>query len=96
MTNTILDAGTDAKVAKLTKRGMEIIGLAVLEPMEVWSGAGRGVSDGLLRVGSKDLDAAHAHFDDSVHTPTSSALSLSSAGAGDSGAEFKFEEPKKT
>lgn len=36
MTNVIVDAGTDAKVAKFAKRGLEIIGLAVLEPVEVW------------------------------------------------------------
>ncbi|KAG1816681.1 uncharacterized protein BJ212DRAFT_1352413 [Suillus subaureus] len=36
MTNVIVDAGTDAKVAKFAKRGLEILGLAVLEPIEVW------------------------------------------------------------
>ncbi|KAH7927569.1 hypothetical protein BV22DRAFT_1193508 [Leucogyrophana mollusca] len=36
MTNIIVDAGTDAKVAKFAKRGLEIVGLAVLEPIEVW------------------------------------------------------------
>ncbi|VDB92214.1 unnamed protein product [Peniophora sp. CBMAI 1063] len=36
MTNTIVDAGTDAKVAKLTKRGLEVLGLAILEPLEVY------------------------------------------------------------
>lgn len=30
-----MDAGTDAKVAKFAKRGLEVIGLAVLEPIEV-------------------------------------------------------------
>jgi hypothetical protein len=39
MTNVIVDAGTDAKVAKFFKRGLEIIGLAVLEPIEVWGSA---------------------------------------------------------
>lgn len=38
MTNTILDAGTDARVAKFHKRGLEIIDLGILEPMEVWLG----------------------------------------------------------
>jgi hypothetical protein len=41
MTNTVLDAGTDAKVAKLHKRGMEILALAVLECVEVWPSYGR-------------------------------------------------------
>jgi hypothetical protein len=36
MTNVIVDAGTDAKVAKFQKRGLELLGLAVLEPVEVF------------------------------------------------------------
>jgi hypothetical protein len=36
MTNVIVDAGTDAKIAKFQKRGMELIDLAVIEPVEVW------------------------------------------------------------
>ena len=32
MTNVIVDAGTDAKIAKFQKRGLEVIGLAVVEP----------------------------------------------------------------
>ncbi|KAF8636105.1 hypothetical protein AX17_003810 [Amanita inopinata Kibby_2008] len=36
MTNVIVDAGTDAKIAKFQKRGIELIDLAVLEPIEVW------------------------------------------------------------
>ncbi|KIJ18307.1 hypothetical protein PAXINDRAFT_110786, partial [Paxillus involutus ATCC 200175] len=39
MANTIVDAGTDAKVAKFARRGLEVIGLAVFEPIEVWSSA---------------------------------------------------------
>ncbi|KAF8586411.1 hypothetical protein K439DRAFT_1631654 [Ramaria rubella] len=38
MTNTILDAGTDARVARFLKRGLEIVDLAILEPTEVWQG----------------------------------------------------------
>lgn len=34
-TTTILDAGTDAKVAKFAKRGLEVIGFALFEPIEV-------------------------------------------------------------
>ncbi|KAF5376674.1 hypothetical protein D9615_007907 [Tricholomella constricta] len=37
LTNTIVDAGTDAKIAKFQKRGIEVIDLAVFEPVEVWS-----------------------------------------------------------
>ncbi|KAH6912009.1 hypothetical protein BKA70DRAFT_1559510 [Coprinopsis sp. MPI-PUGE-AT-0042] len=36
LTNTIVDAGTDAKIARFQKRGLELIDLAVLEPVEVW------------------------------------------------------------
>ncbi|KAF9463508.1 hypothetical protein BDZ94DRAFT_615735 [Collybia nuda] len=36
MTNTIVDAGTDAKIAKFQRRGIELIDLAILEPVEVW------------------------------------------------------------
>lgn len=36
LTNVIVDAGTDARIAKFTKRGMELVDLAVLEPIEVW------------------------------------------------------------
>ncbi|KAM6492971.1 hypothetical protein JOM56_011105 [Amanita muscaria] len=34
--NVIVDAGTDAKVAKFQKRGMELVNLVLLEPVEVW------------------------------------------------------------
>lgn len=36
MTNVITDAGTDAKIAKFFKRGLEIMGLAMFEPVEVY------------------------------------------------------------
>ncbi|KAI0920649.1 hypothetical protein AcV5_010332 [Taiwanofungus camphoratus] len=68
MQNVIVDAGTDAKIAKLLKRGLEIINLALLEPIEVW-GAGSG-ADQPLSV--QELAAEPAH------TPTSSAISLTS------------------
>ncbi|THH04417.1 hypothetical protein EW145_g5536 [Phellinidium pouzarii] len=64
MTNTVLDAGTDAKVAKFHKRGLEILALAVLEQ---WT-------ETYLFSKKKDPDTLS-------HTPTSSALSLSSAGS---------------
>ncbi|KAJ6554468.1 hypothetical protein B0H19DRAFT_1153656 [Mycena capillaripes] len=40
MTNIIVDAGTDAKIARFTKRGIELLDLAVLEPVEVYAGGG--------------------------------------------------------
>lgn len=39
LTNVIVDAGTDAKIAKFSKRGIEMVDLAFLEPTEVWAGA---------------------------------------------------------
>lgn len=41
MPNVIVDAGTDAKIAKFLKRGIELIDLALLEPVEVWGEGGR-------------------------------------------------------
>jgi len=37
MPNIVPDAGTDARAAKFPKRGLEVIGLAVLDPTEVWN-----------------------------------------------------------
>ena len=71
MTNVIVDAGTDAKIAKFMKRGLEVIGLAVLEPVELCGGLryedslGQGNYPGFLSA-------------DGAHTPTSSHLSLTS------------------
>ncbi|KAI0742922.1 hypothetical protein C8Q80DRAFT_1221272 [Daedaleopsis nitida] len=84
LTNTIVDAGTDAKVAKFQKRGLEIIGLAVLEPIEVW---GEGGNPAPLPGHSPNLGQAYLPDDATprksadfarAHTPTSSALSLTS------------------
>ena len=36
MTNLIVDAGTDAKIAKFQRRGIILIDLVSLEPVEVW------------------------------------------------------------
>ncbi|KAI9058787.1 hypothetical protein FKP32DRAFT_1597110 [Trametes sanguinea] len=93
LTNVIADAGTDAKVAKFQKRGLEVIGLAVLEPVEVWGEGGNpiptaGNSPGALNTSLPDelptrasADYAHSHLAaDAPHTPTSSALSLNSEG----------------
>lgn len=91
MTNTVLDAGTDAKVAKFHKRGLEVLALAVLECVEVWPnyGHGRRVSFRTTNVG-KENTGLHpnegalrrmASKESSLHTPASSALSLSSQGS---------------
>jgi hypothetical protein len=89
MTNVIVDAGTDARVAKFQKRGLEILGLAVLEPVEVF---GSGYSVGPQIPPSSNRTSIDDHQDpalapqftprpggaEGVHTPTSSAHSLSS------------------
>lgn len=89
MTNVIVDAGTDAKVAKFQKRGLELLGLAVLEPVEVF---GSHTASATLFPPSSNRTSIDEHHDfvlhaaprpggpDGVHTPASSALSLSSGG----------------
>ncbi|KAF8270081.1 hypothetical protein EI94DRAFT_1723825 [Lactarius quietus] len=89
MTNVIVDAGTDAKVAKFQKRGLELLGLAVLEPVEVFGSHPASTS---LLPPSSNRTSIDEHHDfvlhaaprpggpDGVHTPSSSALSLSSGG----------------
>jgi hypothetical protein len=90
MTNVIVDAGTDAKVAKFQRRGLEILGLAVLEPVEVF-----GPNNSLIpQIPPSNRTSIDDHQDltlappftprpggaDGVLTPASSAHSLSSAG----------------
>lgn len=73
MTNCIVDAGTDAKIAKFHKRGLEVIGLAMLEVVETMRGASWSSDD---RQGQGQGHQV-LHPTDG-HTPTSSHLSLSS------------------
>ena len=42
MANTITDAGTDAKVAKFQRRGLEIMRVGTWEPVEIWSSKSSG------------------------------------------------------
>ncbi|KAL5520309.1 hypothetical protein ACEPAG_9523 [Sanghuangporus baumii] len=91
MTNTVLDAGTDAKVAKFHRRGMEILGLAMLEAVEVWPSYGRsGLGAGQVaflsasngaNVGTAGAGGSAFDHEGLLVTPTSSAISLSSAGS---------------
>ncbi|KAI0830267.1 hypothetical protein BC628DRAFT_1408395 [Trametes gibbosa] len=97
LTNVIVDAGTDAKVARFQKRGLEVIGLAVLEPVEVWGEGGipatiaAGNSPGARSASLPDehvprasVDLSHSHLTaEPPHTPTSSVLSVTSDGASD-------------
>ncbi|KZT03266.1 uncharacterized protein LAESUDRAFT_716282 [Laetiporus sulphureus 93-53] len=85
MQNVILDAGTDAKIAKFMKRGLEVIGLAVLEPVEVW-GVGSGVDETGRRISFDYAYSAGSAYSRGgtlsplgLHTPTSSAVSLETA-----------------
>ncbi|KAF9644857.1 hypothetical protein BDM02DRAFT_3157062 [Thelephora ganbajun] len=84
MTNVVLDAGTDARVAKFLKRGLEVIGLAVLDPMEVWNygkiGGGPLLSTEQAATGSTRNSLDHHLSAPALHTPDSSAVSLGSAG----------------
>jgi len=85
MTNVVLDAGTDARVAKFLKRGLEVIGLAVLDPMEIWNhgriGGGPLLSTEQAVTGSpRDSSDHHYPGVPPLQTPDSSAISLGSAG----------------
>ena len=85
MTNVVLDAGTDARVAKFLKRGLEVIGLAVLDPMEVWNhgkiGGGPLLSTEQAVAGSarNSLDNHHLSVP-GPQTPDSSVVSFGSSG----------------
>lgn len=88
MTNTVFDAGTDARVAKYHKRGLEIIGLGILEPTEVWqakeflSGSNpvtRVQSTGVsLAPPTQASNSGRAVTPELAHSPGSSRLSLGS------------------
>ena len=84
MTNVVLDAGTDARVAKFLKRGLEVIGLAVLDPMEVWNhgkiGGGPISTDQHPSGSARNSLDQHNLSAPAPQTPDSSAISLSSAG----------------
>ncbi|KAL4246422.1 hypothetical protein ABKN59_009246 [Abortiporus biennis] len=82
LTNVIVDAGTDAKIAKFLRRGLEVIGLAMLEPIEVWPGASFDSGLDQLQL-QPQVSVASA---EPAHTPTSSALSLDSDTPGSHGA----------
>ncbi|KAF8530751.1 hypothetical protein JB92DRAFT_3105958 [Gautieria morchelliformis] len=90
--NTVVDAGTDARVARFHKRALEVTDLALLEPAEVWfdkdstPGARAGVLDtpGIRRSGSRTSLAPHVPdgyrtcTPDPSQSPGSSRLSFTS------------------
>ncbi|KAF9450524.1 hypothetical protein P691DRAFT_758115 [Macrolepiota fuliginosa MF-IS2] len=95
MTNVIVDAGTDAKIAKFQRRGIILIDLAILEPVEVWGdspSAGRhslslNVEDqrannhrsSTFSARSTAATSSGAHTPERHLTAASSAISLNSA-----------------
>ena len=85
MTNVVLDAGTDARVAKFLKRSLEVIGLAVLDPMEVWnhgridSGPLLSTEQAVTRHPSGSFYHHHLGLP-GPQTPDSSVVSLSPTG----------------
>lgn len=60
MQNIVLDAGTDAKVAKFSKKGLELIDLGFLELFEVW--------DSSLSL-NMPLESLHANRESIIKTP---------------------------
>ena len=76
MTNTVLDAGTDAKVAKLHKRGMEILALAVLECVEIWPTYGHSGYPGMpVTLNTAPLNGANESPNNGAHGKPQSASS---------------------
>jgi hypothetical protein len=73
------DAGTDAKIAKFYKRGLEIIGLAVLEPTEVHGAGGQPTAvDAAGALLAPTVSIGQASLEST--SPAASRYSLSSAG----------------
>ncbi|TFK36608.1 hypothetical protein BDQ12DRAFT_725069 [Crucibulum laeve] len=63
LTNVIVDAGTDAKIAKFQKRGIELIDLAMLEPVEVWGEPG-GAAGGYVAASGGGRNSTRASVDE--------------------------------
>ncbi|KAF6749516.1 hypothetical protein DFP72DRAFT_970228 [Ephemerocybe angulata] len=85
--NVIADAGTDAKIAKFQKKGLELIDLAVLEPVEVW-----GVRN---RTGEKQAKKQGMRISvDETGTIVHTGLGVKPAGLPSSRATGGFLQPK--
>jgi hypothetical protein len=92
LTNTIVDAGTDAKVGKFTKRGLEMVDVGIWECVEVWAMKGAdGVPVALqsesapgsriIRKQPSGLRSVSSEEKNATTTPGSSAVSVVSGGA---------------
>ncbi|THV03536.1 hypothetical protein K435DRAFT_851838 [Dendrothele bispora CBS 962.96] len=92
MTNTIVDAGTDAKIAKFTKRGLEMIDLALLEPVEVWPTPNNSSTNNKQSI---RVDDARKQSQSATpeQTPASSAVSLPSFNVHDSDLDHSQNRP---
>ena len=86
MTNVVLGVGTDARVAKFLKRGLEVTGLTVLDSVEIWNrgklAAGPFSSTPEQPAPGSARNSLENHHPDALvpQTPESSAISLGSAG----------------
>jgi hypothetical protein len=75
MTNMVVDAGTDAKIAKFQKRGIEFLGLAVLDPVEVWPKSRTG-GDGYQQQQERPRGTVYLSGGDGFLSPTGHAKGL--------------------
>ncbi|EJD43575.1 hypothetical protein AURDEDRAFT_114639 [Auricularia subglabra TFB-10046 SS5] len=73
MTNAVLDAGTDAKIAKFMKRGVELIDLCVLEPTEIWPSRTPAAASGVDNASLRLPPPAHG---DRISSPAPSTTSV--------------------
>ncbi|KAF5353375.1 hypothetical protein D9756_008042 [Leucocoprinus leucothites] len=95
MTNVIVDAGTDAKIARFQRRGIVLIDLASLEPVEVWGDSPSYTGRTSINLNVDDpqpstarnstlstrsgAPSSRAHTPEPHPTTASSAISLTSA-----------------
>jgi len=81
MTNTIVDAGTDAKIARFTKKGLEMVELGMLECTEVWATKEAVVAaPATMPSGNSFMSAKRLPPPSESSEPASSNTSLSSSG----------------
>ncbi|KAG9081423.1 hypothetical protein FRC06_005588, partial [Ceratobasidium sp. 370] len=83
--NTVQDAGTDATVSRFRKRGIDVVGFGVLEPIEVWGNAplggpgGYGPTDEASDAGHGTAPSADDHS--ATYSPPKQAAPLHSRDA---------------
>lgn len=72
MTNVIVDAGTDAKIAKFQRRGLVLIDLASLEPVEVWGDHPSCAAKAGVNTTGDDSQSMHSRIPTTLSIPASS------------------------